>query len=397
MNIIEKIRTKLLISLPLKFKKKILIDINHKAHQYNKRALIYFKVDPFFSKELRKAYTHTNNEEIVSMVNVLDSMGFCVDMIDRDANWDEIEALRKNHYDLYIGNAAGNGAPYHSEVLKNFDLKCKVIFGAGPEAYESNRLVQKVHDDFNRRHNQNILVRRLVKGGNFENRMIGADAVFVIGNEFSINSYKNKYKDLECIRIYPSTSPLIVPPRTRIINPKKFVYFGGSGLICKGLDLVLEAFDGLTGVELHIGGPAGETEFWNFYAPLLKRNPHIFYHGFVVVGGSQFNKITDDAAFAIFPGSAEGATTSVLTVMARGLVPYVTYETGIDTEDFGFRMMTRSIQDIRDKVVELSQMNQDELQERSRKSYQASQKYTLNGFENSFRDALISVIEKHKN
>ncbi len=111
-------------------------------------------------------------------------------------------------------------------------------------------------------------------------------------------------------------------------------------MICKGLDLVLEAFDGLTGVELHIGGPAGENEFWSFYAPLLKRNPHIFYHGFVVVGGALFNKITEDAAFAIFPGSAEGATTSVLTVMARGLVPFVTYETGIDSEDFGFSDMS---------------------------------------------------------
>ena len=118
------------------------------------------------------------------------------------------------------------------------------------------------------------------------------DTIFYIGNRFSAETYA-PYQ-LPMHRIYPSTSPKLRLDY-RVLKEKNrtsFLYFGGDGLICKGLDLVLEAFDGLDGVTLDICCPDSEMDFWEYYKPLLERNPHICFHGFVQVDSDKFTEIT---------------------------------------------------------------------------------------------------------
>lgn len=389
---LESLLNLLFVRLPLRFlKRNVLNDIGGRASG-KKRVLMYFKTDPFFSRRLRDSYVHTNNAEIVAMVSTFNRLGFTVDLIDREASWSEIEPLLANQYEIYLANAAGNSAPLHRQINATIKANRRIFFAAGPEPGTSNLLTGARHAAFDMRTGQSCVRRRMVKGECFSQRFGNIDAIFYVGNKFSEATYASQ--KLPSYRIYPSTSPLIGLDAISLKSKRsdRFMYFGGNGLICKGLDLVLEAFDGMEGVTLDICGPATESDFWKYYWPLLERNPQIRFHGFVQAGGGLFSAITAAAGFQIFPGSAEGCATSVVTCMRRGVIPAVTAEAGVDIGNFGVLIQDQSVAAIRNMVQSLSVMDEAELRRRVVDTYIASMDYTLERFTCSFEAALLKTL-----
>lgn len=383
----------LFVRIPLRFlKRDIVTRIGAKNHSCDKKALVYFKTDPLFSRRLRDAYVHTNNAEIVSVIKIFNKYGFAVDLVDRDADWSEIRPLLDAEYDVYLANAAGNSAPLHNEISDAINAKFRIFFAAGPEPEESNKRVAKRHDDFDKRTGRSCVRRRLVKGGDFARRFEKIDAIFYVGNAFSEETYS--CHGIPSYRIYPSTSPLLRFDAAAVDCKRAdhFMYFGGNGLICKGLDLVLEAFDGLEGVTLDICGPSSEEDFWQYYRPLLDRNPQIRFHGFVETGGAAFSDITAAAGFQIFLGSAEGCATSVVTCMRRGVIPVTTPETGVDLGSFGVAIDDASVDGVRRLVRRLREMDSNEFRRRIIDTYIASMDYTPERFQRSFEAALLRTI-----
>ena len=62
--------SQLLVSIQLRlFKKNVVADLYKNCNQ--KRALLYYKTDPLASSRLVKLYSHTNNAEIIIMLNLL--------------------------------------------------------------------------------------------------------------------------------------------------------------------------------------------------------------------------------------------------------------------------------------------------------------------------------------
>lgn len=382
----------ILIKIPIRlFKKNVILGLGGGRRECVKRAFIYFKTDPFFSTRLCKSFAHTNNAEIVDIVKVFNRLGFVVDLVDRDAGWHEIEALLVNQYDIYLANAAGNSSPLHLEINARINADFRILFAAGPEPDAANRLVEARHNEFDRRSGKISRRRRLIEGGELTRRFERMDAIFFVGNRFSQETYARHC--LPAFRIYPSTSPKVHFDAVDldIKRSTNFMYFGGNGLICKGLDLVLEAFDGLKGVKLDICGPDGEIDFWMHYKPLLARNPHIRFHGFVHVGSEKFSAITEAAAFQVFPGSSEGCATSVVTCMRRGVIPVTTYETGVDMGEFGILIDDVDVESIRALIIQLKDIDAVDMRRRVVDTYLASMEYTPERFVHSFETALLKT------
>ncbi len=390
---IEKILDRLLVSIPLRFFKRNIVFGIDSTSVGSRYAFVYFKTDPLFSRRLRNAYVHTNNAEIVKIIAILNRLGFIVDLVDRNAKWEEIEPMLSKKYDIYFANSAGNSAPHHQKINERISAHLRIFFAAGPEPGISNLLVESRNMNFDSRSGAMSERRRLVKGDSFEKRFSAIDAIFCVGNSFSENTY-SRYK-LPTFRINPSTSPLVQFDNLAATKKSSthFIYFGGNGLICKGLDLVLEAFDGLRDVQLDICGPADELDFWKHYQPLLMRNPNIKFHGFIRVGGKKFSQITSTAAFQIYPAAAEGCATSVVTCMRRGVIPITTYESGIDCNGYGVKIEEVSVLAIRDLILNLKNMPRNEIHRRVVGTYLASMKYTMEGFANSFETALLKTLE----
>jgi len=363
----------------------------------DKRVLLYYKTDVFSDISIAKRYTHTNNNEILIIVDTLKKLGYCVDVIDRSSTKSEINTLLRNDYEILIANYAGNGAKNTEYIIKNFSIKLKLAYCAGPESLTNNFLTEQSYESFRKRNNyKDIKTRRMVVYGRLdENRFGDFDAIFAVGNNFSKSTFEHIYPHVPYYRINPSVSDDIEFDITKL-NKKKsnnFFYFGGNGLVVKGLDLVLEAFDGEDELFLEIGAPSSEDDFWNFYTPLLERNNNINFNGFMDIHGQQFNDICQKSSFIIFAGASEGIATSVLTCLRSGLIPVVTYESGIDIDDFGF-MIKRDVQDIKTIVKKISNMSVNEIKQRSLKAHLASLKYSPDGFKSCFEEALIDVLNK---
>lgn len=359
----------------------------------NGRVLIYYKTDPLFSEKLRATYRHTNDSEIVEIIRIFHQLGFSVDVVDRDASWSDIKPLLKNTYTVYLANAAGNSAPLHADISREINAQCKIYYAAGPEPGYSNELVHRRHAEFDERTGITSVRRRILRDSNFDARLLGMDAIFYMGNEFSASTFR-RVSTIPMFRLLPSTSPLLAMDIGMMNrkSAKSFLYLGGNGLICKGLDLVLEAFDGLSHLTLDVCGPENETDFWDYYRPLMERNPQITFHGFVDVTGPVFRSITSQAAFNIFPSCSEGCATSVVTAMRRGVVPVVTPESGVDVGAFGYELQSATVEGVRDVVMKLSDMSQADLKRRILDTYLESSRYSIDGFKESMLHALLNTL-----
>lgn len=363
------------------------------------RALVYYKTDPLFSSDLRNSYRHTNDNEVLEIVRLLRKLGFNVDLVDREAAWSEVAPLLNEKYAIYFANAAGNSARLHTAINHKIDALCRIYYAAGPEPEYSNELVHKRHNEFDARTGKTSVRRRILRDANYEQRLHGMDAIFYVGNEFSASTFR-RVSTIPLFRVFPSTSPAIYLDLESIKSKSSssFLYLGGNGLICKGLDLVLEAFDGLTDLSLDVCGPGpnSESDFWNYYQPLLQRNPQIRFHGFVDVTGSHFREISSHAAYNVFPSCSEGCATSVVTAMRRGVIPVITRESGVDIGEFGFQIEDISVNAIRNLAIQLARLPREQLTQRVIATYLDSNRYSMDGFRSSMTAAFLQTLSQKK-
>lgn len=387
----------LLIKVPVSFRKRVVRNANN-VKEYDKKVLLYYKSDPLFSKRLVSKSIHTNNIEILHMLDVFSELGISVDLVDRQAIWDDIEELSSENYDLFVSNCAGNSCPFHAEIISRFKVKKVIAYAMGPDPVLSNRLVHERHKNFELRAGVKPIVRRAICIDEkvLDARFQQSDAIIVNGDTFSFDSYKRFAKPIYYV---PSTISKKVFSFKVNLNKKEansFLYFGGSGLICKGLDIVLEAFDGLSGVKLNICGPPDEGDFWDYYGPLLKRNPHIHYHGFVEVGSETFFKIVEESTFNIFPSCSEGCATSVLTAMGVGVVPVVNYESGVNVKEFGVRIPSNAVspRGLREIVESLRNTSKSEVGKLVLGAVEAAQEYSETSFKDAFKDAMLKELNE---
>ncbi len=119
--------------------------VQGKALMFCKRALLYYKTDPFWDKSCLAK--HTNNWEILEMCRILNTKLFIVDVIDRNVN----NFMPKNIYDLFIGLGSGNSGKHFAKYAQILTKAVKVLYATGADPYLSNELALKRYADFHKR------------------------------------------------------------------------------------------------------------------------------------------------------------------------------------------------------------------------------------------------------
>ncbi len=359
------------------------------------RVLLYYKTEPLYNRELVNSYEHTNNWEIIEIVRILNAYGFVVDVVDRALNNFEPE----NKYDLFIGLGAGNSGKYFVKYGASLTKAVKVLYAAGPEPKLSDCLVRERYDNFNSRHGLNAPYMRIIDQVNFTEFLKYTDYILVIGESgsFCYKSYQDCGKEIKSF--LPSSSPNL-GFRSSWINTRKrnrFLCFAGNGLICKGVDILIEAFRELPEMELVICGPKEEALF-EAYERELSGQGNINYEGFVKVNSERFNRLCSECAYVILNSSSEGCATSVITCMRCGFVPIVNYECGIETGNFGFMIdnITGLVPGTIDVVRRASSIADEEYSNRVFKTLMDSFKYTQGNFSATIEKALLEIIQENK-
>ncbi len=296
---------------------------------YTKNVLLSYIVLPFTGVYKYSPVKHTNLYEAQYWAKALRTLKYNVDVI----NYDSARHIKLDKYDLICG--FGDVFQHRFESWQLHDIKT-VYYGTGMHVCHQNHAsLSRVKEVYLKTGFWLAESARFVEK-TWSHQTTLVDGMIVLGNQLLVESYRRFYDGpIHLIpALFLNAQDAEYVWRERETNPKNtgksFLWFGSSGLIHKGLDLLLEAFEQRHDVKLHVCGPLAEKGFLNTYRRHLHEVDNICVHGFVDVRSKQFSDILSVCDFVIFPSCSEGGASSVLTAIGNGaLIPLVSRESTI--------------------------------------------------------------------
>jgi glycosyltransferase involved in cell wall biosynthesis len=354
---------------------------------YDKRALIMYVVKPFLLKDDDPGLlTHQNLKQCRQIAALLGEFGYIVDVVDiRDKKF-----TPSSNYALVINSKAslrGMDTSFYKDAIK--------IFLATTENHLShNRNLQRRHELLSKRREHAVKFRRIYS--EVMPYATRSDAIVGFGNEFIMNTWKEVFKGPAfSFNNYGFKETVFSSSLKDFEQARKhFLFFASSSQMQKGLDLLLEIFPRHPDLHLYIcSGFKKESDFCACYYKELYKTPNIHPIGWTKVNSSEFYELVKKCAYVIHPTCSEGQPGSVVQCMYSGLIPLVTKEAGIDTEDFGITFSDDSLEEVERVIVEVSQKSEEWHREQSIKTRKvAEEKYSEEAFINRWRDILNEIL-----
>ncbi|MBD2414094.1 glycosyl transferase family 1 [Nostoc calcicola FACHB-389] len=225
-----------------------------------------------------------------------------------------------------------------------------------------------------------------------------ADCATILGNDFTVGTFQFANKPMYRI---PISSPVVYPyPEQKDFEAvrKNFLWFGGSALVLKGLDLVLDAFAQMPEYHLTVCGPiSNDKEFEQAFYKELYETPNIHTYGWIDVSSPEFIEVTNNCLGLVYPSVSEGQSGAVISCLQAGLIPILSYESGVDVHDFGVIFDNLSLEEIKAKVRSISNSSVDDLKVMSRKAWEyARTNHTKEKFAQAYKNAVEQMIDRQK-
>ena len=332
--------------------------------------------------------SHTQYWESYQMVNTFLELGYSVDVI----NYTNCTFLPYKDYAFFIDarrNLERLAPLLNPECVKimHIDTSHILFHNAG----EASRLLA-----LQQRRGATLQPRR------FEMPNLGiehADCATMMGNKFTSRTYNYAKKPVFCL---PISTPTLYPwPKEKNFEAcrKRFVWFGSGGMVHKGLDLVLDVFAAMPEYHLTICGPVEqEKDFERAYYKELYQTPNIRTVGWIDVASPEFIEIANTSIGLIYPSCSEGQCGGVVTCMHAGLIPVVSYESGVDVgSDFGVLLESCTLDEIRNAVLRISTLLSQQLQRMARKAWEfARANHTKERFAEEYRRAIDKIMANHR-
>jgi len=222
-----------------------------------------------------------------------------------------------------------------------------------------------------------------------------ADCATVLGNEFTMNTFKYANKPLYRV---PISAPKLYPfPEDKDFAAcrKNFLWFGSGGFVHKGLDLLLDAFSQMPDYHLTICGPIDQEEdFKTAFAQELYHTPNIHTIGWVDVNSQKFLDIVNSCLGIVYPTCSEGGGGCVINCMHTGLIPIVSYESSVDiSDDYGVILKENTVEEIKQSIQNISSLNPSQLEQMARKSWEfVRQNHTRERFAQVYRETIEKIM-----
>ena len=306
---------------------------------------------------------HNNLQEAMEMARVLDELGYRVDVVNNDSP----AAVDYDRYGLVLGWGQPLDGLFRREAPRR---PVAILYRCGAYLPFSNGASLDRLEAVRRRRGVWLAgSARLADAGIGCERAV--DGLVVLGNAVTAGRYRAATPKpvfelpLFFHRMLDPQAVLRDRDRTRARN--HFVWFAGSGLVHKGLDLVLEAFARNPELHLHVYGDLdGEPGFLAAFRRELEA-PNVHVEGFLALDSPRFREALLASAFMICPSCAEACNSSVLNICGNGgNVPVVTRECGIDLGDFGIPVADTTVAAVAAALAAAAALDDAELDRRLR-------------------------------
>jgi len=347
--------------------------------------LLCYENKGFFLKPgERMPSEHTNRWESVQIAQSFLDLAYQVDVISENNDW----FVPTKDYSFFVGNRIN-----FDRIADSINRDCVKILHIDTAHWlfqntaEHQRLLA-----LQRRRGLTLPTRRSLS----PNLAIEhADYATILGNEFTISTYAYANKPLYRL---PISSAALYPWREDkdfAACRNHFLWMGSYGFVHKGLDLVLEAFAQMPDYHLTVCGPIDdEMDFKNAYDKELYRTPNIHTEGWIDLDSPEFLKISDRCIGLIYPSCSEGQCGGVVTCLHAGLIPIVSYESGVDIDSgFGVVLKNCSIEKIKNAIRGVSSLPTQQLKQMARKSWEfARANHTREIFAKEYSKSVSEII-----
>ncbi|MBN2424927.1 MAG: glycosyltransferase [Calditrichaceae bacterium] len=365
---------------------------NYFKTKFQKHVLISYITAPF-KKGI--SLRHTNTNEALAMAEVFRELEFNVDVI----SYDDINDINYEKYDIIIGF----GEPLVNYFYQNNKRLITIYYSTGMHTcWQNTATLKRVEEVFLKKGIWILKSTRLVeKAWSIQSTLV--DYIITLGNSTTIESYR-KFFDRPIFNI-PVTyynffnQQDILEGKDYKSAKRNFLWFGGDGLIHKGLDLLLEIFSESNDNVLHVCGRIDkEAEFKNAYYKELYQTSSIHTYGFVSIDSEIFQELLKKCGFIIFPSCSEGEPSSVINTMYYGLIPIVPSTAGINVQDFGIQIKELTHSSINQAICEADSLTIDELSKRSLKTANyTSKQNSIDNYKLNLKSVLQRIISDNKN
>lgn len=336
-------------------------------------ALLVYIVYPFYMDTASSRFrSHINNGNAKMIVQVLNDLGYAVDVIDyRDiATFDT-----KQKYDVVIG----------IDKVFDYDKPCmktatKIFYSTGLHFVEATRLTYERHIRFMQRHGVFISPQRIPLPLYSPEK---SDCIISIQNQFTDCSYRMAGKPIYNCTISGTNTFYNMNRKTK--NTKTVLWLSGSGMILKGLDLVLDAIADMPDCKLVVCADMSSEEdrqFEEFYYGQIHNSENVQYVGFVDVGSQKFSRIAKDCTAIIFPYPEGEMSGSLVNGMYHGLIPIIGYFSDDKISECSV-FTIGTVDGVKDAIRSVMNMSDDEIRIKSKKTLEYAKVHYTAGKEYS--------------
>ncbi len=362
---------------------------NYFSSQSTKRVLIAYVVAPFVRKD---THVHTSYAESMAIAKIFNDLGFAVDIVNHDYG----KSVDYEQYDVIFGfGPVLNNSFYHPtkpDVLR-------IYYGTGTHPYVSNqRCLGRLRDVYEKKGAYILESVRLIDEDYALQTML-VDAMIIIGNDRIVESYRQFFKGpihKVPVSYYPVCDSAEIIENKHFAEAKKnFLFFSSSGMIHRGLDLLLDYFSRKPDLHLHICSPLdAEPAFKEAYRQELSAG-NIHDHGFINLKSTVFKELVQQCAFTVLPSCSEGQPGGIVNLMGNaGLIPLLSKEAGCDLADFGLMIRDFSEESVSETIAQAVSISDTELNRLSKLSADYAQQHnSLNTFSGEFKKALEAIIK----
>jgi len=350
--------------------------------------LLAYIVDPFLLKTGENvSQQHTNHFESLQIAHIFLDLGYSVDVI----GYENTVFRPSKQYQFFI-SARTNLALIASRL--NADCIKIAHFDTSHFAFNNAASYQRVLELQARRGVTSTSIRVVENNLALEH----ADYAVILGNEFTLGTYAYGNKPMFALNV---PTPNVYPsPEAKDFDScrKNYLWIGSSGFVHKGLDLVLEAFSQLPDFQLTVCGPLekfGKTnQFCKQFHKELYETPNIKTVDWVDVSSPLFQDIVNNCLALIYPSSAEGQNGSAITCMQAGLIPIVSYQSGVDVHDYGVMLADCSVSTIKSTIQRTSDLATDKLAEMASTAWRyARTHHSHDAYRKRYREIVQTILD----
>lgn len=296
----------------------------------DRSVLISYIVAPFIVSGLN---SHTNFQECLGIAKIFSELGYSVDVI----NYNSSYVPDYSKYSCIFGF----GDPFCASFYCHVPSMIRIHYATGAHVFVQNQETLKRAIDVYKEKGMWLLKSCRIVKHTWSEQTTLSDAIIVLGNDWTRNTYAPYFKG----PIYnlntsynAALQQSLVDAKDYELARKHYLWFGSSGAIHKGLDLLLNVFSQHTDKTLHIAGlDSSEKAFMDSFRKELSME-NVVVHGFLDVSSQEYVDLICQCAFVIIPSCSEAGCTSLINSMSNGLVPAFTRQCGVDLKDYALEI-----------------------------------------------------------